>query len=179
MSGDAALARTGASALARADALLCRLEEGFIALALAFAGCLLFVNVIGRYVFHAPISWAEEVSLYLIVWMVFIGASVAIRTRGHIAMDLLPLALSRKNRSRLAIFTGLIVLIFLVVFFFFSAEHTLRIRASGQLTPVMQAPMWLTYLAMPVGSVLMFIRMTQVLWRALQNQYEPSVDLQD
>jgi C4-dicarboxylate transporter DctQ subunit len=168
-----------ASALARADALLSRLEMAFIGAAIAFAGCLLFVNVVGRYVFHAPISWAEEVSLYLIVWMVFIGGSVAMRTRGHIAMDLLPLMLTPANRARLAMFTGSVVLVFLAVLFYYSLEHTLRVRASGQLTPVLQGPMWLTYLAMPVGSALMFLRMSQVLWRAARKEYEVNVDLQD
>jgi C4-dicarboxylate transporter, DctQ subunit len=171
--------RRKASALARADAILSWLEVAFIGAALAAAGILLFVNVVGRYVFLAPISWAEEVSLYLIVWMVFIGASVAIRTRGHVAMDLLPLMLSRRNRSRLAIFIGIAILIFLAVFFYYSGEHTLRVRASGQLTPVMQAPMWLTYLAMPVGSALMFVRTCQLLWSAFKGRYEVNVDLQD
>ena len=36
-------------------------------------------------------------------WIVFIGGSIAIRTRGHMAIDLLPLALSPANRRRLAI----------------------------------------------------------------------------
>jgi TRAP-type C4-dicarboxylate transport system permease small subunit len=94
-------------------------------------------------------------------------------------MDLLPLMLSKRNRSRLAMLTSLVVLVFLVVFFYYSGEHTLRVRASGQLTPVMQAPMWLTYLAMPVGSALMIIRTCQLLWRAFKYEYELNVDLQD
>src|SRR5258706_12716479 len=77
--------------LAAADRLLSRAEEIFVGAAMAFSAVLLFVNVVLRYWFLSPIAWAEELSLYLVVWMVFVGASVATRTRGHIAIDLLPL----------------------------------------------------------------------------------------
>ena len=169
--------------LSHADALLSWLETVFIGAALAFASGLLFVNVVLRYVFLAPISWAEELSLYLLVWIVFVGGSVAVRTRGHIAVDLLPRILSPKNRRRLTLVIGVTVLMFLAVFFYFSAEHTLRVAAGGQVTPIMLAPMWLTYLAMPVGSALMFVRTCQILWRAALGDpaatAKPVVDLQD
>jgi C4-dicarboxylate transporter DctQ subunit len=136
-----------------------------------------------RYVFLSPIAWAEEFSLYLLVWIVFIGASVAIRTRGHVAIDLVPRALSPVNRRRLALLVGTLVLIFLAVFFYYSAAHTLRTAASGQVTPIMLAPMWLTYLAMPVGSALMFLRTAQFLWGVARGQPDVEarllVDLQD
>jgi C4-dicarboxylate transporter DctQ subunit len=167
--------------LARADTVLGWLEEAFIGAALAFASALLFANVVLRYVFLAPIGWAEELSLYLIVWIVFIGASVAVRTRGHIAIDLLAVSLSPANRRRLRLATGAVVLVFLAVFFYYSALHTNRVRMSGQVTPVMLAPMWLTYLAMPVGSALMFLRACQLLLAVYRDtsEAEERLELQD
>ena len=174
---------SGLSALSRADSLLGWLETTFIGAALAFASALLFVNVVLRYVFLAPISWAEELSLYLLVWIVFVGASVAVRTRGHVAIDLLPRMLSPDNRKRLALLVGMLNLVFLAVFFYFSAAHTLRVAAGGQVTPIMLAPMWLTYLAMPVGSALMFLRTCQVLWGIVRGHSDAEakilVELQD
>ena len=166
---------------ASADRLLGRAEEVFVGAALAFSAGLLFVNVVLRYWFLAPISWAEELSLYLVVWMVFVGASIATRTRGHIAIDLLALALSPANRRWLALAVGLVVLVFLVFFIYYSAGHTLRIRASGQVTPVMQQPMWLAYLAMPAGGALMFLRACQAWWRVWRASVltGPVMDLQD
>jgi len=167
--------------LAFADRLLSRAEEIFVGAAMAFSAVLLFVNVVLRYWFLAPIGWAEELSLYLVVWMVFVGASVATRTRGHIAIDLLALALSPSNRRRLALGVGVLVLVFLAFFIYYSAGHTLRIRSSGQLTPVMLAPMWLAYLAMPAGGALMFVRACQVWWRVYSAPVlaGPVMDLQD
>lgn len=149
---------------------------------MAFASLLLFANVVLRYWFLSPISWAEELTLYIMVWIVFVGSSVAIRTRGHIAIDLLPMALSPPGRRRLAMLVGLVTLAFLVVFFYYSGQHTLRVRSIDQVTPVMQAPMWLAYLAMPAGSALMILRTCQVLWRLARESSEAgkfAMDLQD
>lgn len=168
--------------MARADRILSWIEIAFVGAALAFASALLFVNVVLRYVFFAPISWAEELSLYLIVWIVFIGSSVAVRTRGHIAIDLLPMMLSPANRQRLALAVAALMLIFLATFFYYSGLHVLRVQSSGQVTPVMQGPMWVTYLAMPVGSALMFLRTAQLVWRMLREKRVSehfAMDLQD
>lgn len=164
-----------ASVLSRADAALGWIETTFIGAAIILASGLLLVNVALRYVFLLPLGWAEELSLYLMAWIVFVGCSVAIRSRGHIAIDLLPLALSPSNRRRLALAVGLVVLVFLAVFFYYSGAHTLRIKESGQVTPIMQAPMWLAYLSMPVASVLMFLRTCQLIWRAA-GQAAPTAD---
>jgi C4-dicarboxylate transporter, DctQ subunit len=155
---------------ARLDRALGLAEWGFIGAALAFTSGLLFVNVVLRYVFLAPINWAEELTLYLMVWIVFVGGAVAVRTRGHIAIDLLPLALSPANRRRLAIAVALAALAFFAWFFWYSGQHVLRVRAAGQTTPVMEAPMWLAYLAMPAGSFLMGLRTLQQLYRVLRER---------
>ena len=55
------------------------------------------------------------------------------------------------------------------MFFWYSGQHVLRVRSIGQTTPVMGAPMWLTYLAMPVGSFLMGLRTAQSLRRAVRD----------
>ena len=142
------------------------LERGFIALSLLAGAMLLFVNVFMRYVFLAPISWAEEMTLYMCVWLVFVGGSVAVREKGHIAIDLLPHVLSPQGRLLLVRGVALLFLVFLLVFCWYSLQHVLRVKSIGQVTPIMQAPMWLTYLAMPVGSALMAIRVIQVFWGA-------------
>lgn len=158
----------------RADRGLARFEMAFIGAALAFSTLLLFVNVVLRYVFLAPIGWAEELTIYLIVWVVLIGGSIAVRARGHIAVDLLPYVLSPANRRRLQILILVVMMVFFAAFFYYGGQHTLRVRSLGQVTPMMQAPMWLAYLALPVGSFLMFLRSGQLLVTAIRET--PSED---
>lgn len=151
----------GRRVIRKFDIGLAIVERSVITLCLLVGCLILFANVVFRYVFLMPISWAEEVALYLCVWLVFVGGSVAVRERGHIAIDLLPQILSTQWRVLLARFVAVVMFLLLVVFFWFSLLHVFRVWSSGQLTPITQVPMWLAYLAMPVGSLLMAIRTAQ------------------
>ena len=62
----------------------------FVLGALIFAGIgINFANVLGRYVFSAPIVWAEEVLAYIMIWCVGIGAILVTWEGRHIKMDLI------------------------------------------------------------------------------------------
>jgi C4-dicarboxylate transporter DctQ subunit len=176
--------REGASVAARVlgitaflDRLLSRAEVLFVGSAMAFTSLLLFVNVVMRYFLLRPIFWAEELTLYLMVWIVFVGGSIVARTRGHIAVDVLPLFLSRRDKRRLRIVATGGSILFCLALFYFSGQHVLRVQSSGQVMPAMQAPMWLAYLAIPVGSLLMAIRMSQGLILILRGPEEEKLRL--
>jgi hypothetical protein len=63
------------------DRILCHAESLFVGAALAFTSLLLFVNVILRYVFLSSIHWAEEATLYLMVWIVSSSSSPSCSAR--------------------------------------------------------------------------------------------------
>jgi len=151
--------------LARLDTVLTNFEIVFAGSAIAFASLLLFVNVVLRYVFLAPISWAEEISIYIMIWIVFVAGSGVFRNLSHLTIDLLPQVLPPALKRYLMLFSLIMVMIFLAVFIYYSALHTMRVQASGQSTPNLMAPMWLTYLAMPVGGSMMFIRSFQAFFK--------------
>lgn len=48
-----------------------------------------FVNVVGRYVFSTPVFWAEEILIFIIIWIVFLVAGTITYQGAHLNMDLL------------------------------------------------------------------------------------------
>jgi C4-dicarboxylate transporter DctQ subunit len=144
--------------LERLNIAMTYFEVVFAGSAIAFASLLLFTNVVLRYIFLSPISWAEELSIYIMIWIVFVAGSGVFRNLSHLKIDLLPQVLTPVQRRYLLLFSLLVVMAFLAVFIYYSGLHTMRVYSSGQRTPNMLAPMWLTYLAMPVGSSMMFVR---------------------
>ena len=58
---------------------------GVIFLAAAFIN---IGNVVGRYVFSAPIFWAEEVMVFMVIWAVFLSAISITFSGSHLSMDL-------------------------------------------------------------------------------------------
>jgi TRAP-type transport system small permease protein len=64
-----------------------RLLKFTIAACLAVMVVLVFGNVVLRYGFNSGITVSEELSRWLFVWMIFLGAIVALRRRAHLGMD--------------------------------------------------------------------------------------------
>ncbi|WP_232468086.1 TRAP transporter small permease [Bordetella genomosp. 13] len=76
-------------ALARlADACI-RLQTVLMAGCLAVMVVLLFGNVALRYLFNSGINISDEVSRLAFVWLIFLGAVLALRDRQHIAVTML------------------------------------------------------------------------------------------
>ena len=69
--------------------LYCGLLRGVIALCLAVMVVLVFGNVVLRYGFNSGITVSEELSRWLLVWLTFLGAIVAVREHAHLGVDTL------------------------------------------------------------------------------------------
>ncbi|WP_142846303.1 TRAP transporter small permease [Telmatospirillum sp. J64-1] len=60
-----------------------------MALSLSVMAVLVFLNVVLRYLFDSGITWSEEMSRYVFVFMIFFGAALAFIEKQHLAADLL------------------------------------------------------------------------------------------
>src|ERR1700761_9166307 len=76
-------------AIERLVDLYCRLLKVAIALCLAAMVVLVFTNVTLRYLFNSGIPTSEELSRWLLVWLTFLGAIVALRQHAHLGVDTL------------------------------------------------------------------------------------------
>jgi len=74
--------------------LYCAVLKGVIALCLAVMVVLVFGNVVLRYGFNSGITVSEELSRWLLVWLTFLGAIVAVREHAHLGVDTLVRMLS-------------------------------------------------------------------------------------
>lgn len=68
-----------------------------------------FANVIGRYYLDTSLAWSEEVSRFMLVWLVFLGAVLAYEKDEHLGLDILVKRLPRKFEALVGIFTDLMV----------------------------------------------------------------------
>jgi TRAP-type transport system small permease protein len=81
------------AAVERLIDLYCRLLKVAIVLCLAAMVVLVFTNVTLRYLFNSGIPTSEELSRWLLVWLTFLGAIVALRQHAHLGVDTLVRAL--------------------------------------------------------------------------------------
>lgn len=154
--------------------ILDRLEEILIATLMAGATLVIFVAVVHRYgsgvsflypVLHKiHLSWAQELCIYMFVWMAKFGAAYGVRTGIHVGVDLLVERLSGQSK-RILIVAGLLAgALFTVIIGTLGAHLVWHIARTGQTSAVLEVPMWIVYLAVPLGSYLMCYRFLEVAW---------------
>lgn len=72
----------------------CQLLTVIIVICLALMVLMVFGNVVMRYAFNSGIAMSEELSRWLFLWLIFLGASIAVHEQSHMGsdmvMDLLP-----------------------------------------------------------------------------------------
>lgn len=98
------------------------------------------IQIIARYVFKYPLTWAYEVTVIGFSWTVIFGASYAMRTRSHVKFTLIYDMLSGKKAALLRLLGNVIILVAFialivpsinyVVFMDFQLTSVFRIRLS-------------------------------------------------
>ena len=155
---------------------LSKIEEFLLVISLAVMVMLIFGQVIGRKVFSSAPSWTEEMARYIHIFQVWIGASYAVKLRQHIRVEAFITRFHgsfRKFLEILAILVWFAMALFLAIF---GTELVLSSIEHGQLAPAMQIPIWIAYLAIPLGGAGMAIRLLFQIRDVLRGDYEKPKD---
>ena len=167
------------------------LEEWIITFLMAAATLIIFVAVVHRYMASASIpglqdwlltinmSWAQELTIIMFVWMAKFGAAYGVRTGIHVGVDVLINRLDDKMRKKFivfgllsgALFTGIVGSLG-TMFVWENGAHWAFLNLigspvgdipEGPTTPDLEWPTWMVYSAIPLGTTLMCFRFLQVL----------------
>jgi C4-dicarboxylate transporter, DctM subunit len=110
------------------------------------------------------VSWAQELCIYMFIWMAKFGAAYGVRTGIHVGVDLLVNRVPLRQRKKVILFALLCGAFFTGMIASFGASFVSEMFKTGQQSNDLEAPMWIVYLAIPLGSGLMCFRFLQVSW---------------
>ncbi len=174
--------------------ILDRLEELIISVLIAAATLLIFVAVVQRYglsnagtligwantngypwlsdaarsVFKVlnsvNLTWAQELCIYMFVWMAKFGAAYGVRTGIHVGVDVALNTLNLRSKHYVVLFGLFAGALFTFIVGTLGARFVFHMAMTEQTSPDLEVPMWLVYLAVPLGSYLMCFRFLQVAW---------------
>lgn len=134
-------------------------EEWIIGSALMVMVMFVAAQVTSRYVLHASLSFSEEVVRYLFVWISFIGAAAALTRGSHLAITGVSPLFPTRVRRLLRFVRGAGACVFTALVFFHGVRVVLLQARTGQATAALGMPMWLIGLAVPLGALLLVIRL--------------------
>jgi C4-dicarboxylate transporter, DctM subunit len=110
------------------------------------------------------VSWAQELCIYMFIWMAKFGAAYGVRTGIHVGVDLLVNRVPPRSRKQVILFALLCGAFFTGMIATFGGSFVAEMFKTGQQSNDLEMPMWIIYLAIPVGSGLMCFRFLQVAW---------------
>jgi C4-dicarboxylate transporter, DctM subunit len=172
--------------------VLNRAEEWLIAGLIASATLLIFAAVVHRYgtglsinlskwaaasgystlaagsksVFNVfqgfDMSWSQELCIFMFVWMAKFGASYGVRTGAHVGVDVALNNLTSPSKYRTILFGLFSGALFTAIIAAFGARFVFHTWEYGTRSNDLEMPMWLVFLAIPLGSALMSFRFLQV-----------------
>jgi TRAP-type C4-dicarboxylate transport system permease small subunit len=139
--------------------LLKKIERWLLIVLMILLAIFCFMQVFWRLILNDPLSWSEEVSRYLFVWLTFVGAAVAVGEWGHFQVDVLIGKLSPGAMLAFRWFAYLAIAFFAVMML--GPGWTLLAKISNQLSPAMRISMSLPYAALPISGALMLLHLVQ------------------
>lgn len=154
--------------------VLDRLEETLIASLMAGATLLIFAAVVQRFAVGVRVlypiasaidlTWAQELCIFMFIWMAKFGAAYGVRTGIHVGVDVLVRRM-RPGRQRATILFGLLSgALFTASVGTMGARFVYGLMGTDQTTPDLEWPSWAVYLCIPLGSYLMCFRFLEVAW---------------
>ena len=156
--------------------VLDHLEEWLIAFLMGAATLLIFVAVVHRYAAGLPIpgvqdallaidlTWAQELCIYMFVWMAKFGAAYGVRTGIHVGVDVMINQLPARTHKTYVLFGLAAGAVFTAIVGTLGASFVWDIGHTDSVSPDLEVPKWLVYLCIPLGSYLMCFRFLQVAW---------------
>jgi len=157
------------------DQIAGKLDRALGILTIVLLGIMAVVANLGvfyRYVLIAALPWSEEIPKYCMIWMGFIGASMAIRRNQHIGFNALIERLPSKASLLLRLFGNVLILFFLITLIKWGFFLAFSVGFSSA-TPMTHIPYIWLLLVVPVAGILMAVQLSlkilfglQALWKS-------------
>ena len=154
------------------DFVLDKIEDILCTVLACVMAVSILIQVINRNTVQLPLVWCEELARYCMVWLIFVGISAGVKKGAHIGVDALVNILPKNIRKIVNVVTNVLVTGLYGYLTLLSADITLGIRETGQVSPAMQIPMYLIYGGLIVGMLMSTSRSVQVTMKALKDGNE-------
>jgi len=113
------------------------------------------LQVVMRYFFNYPLPWPEEGVRFSFVWLVFMSACAALRRGELVALDFVIQRVNPSLAFALMVVGRICTLIFLAFAIYSGSDMTAHVLGRGTNSPVLQIPVWIVYISLPIGCLFM------------------------
>lgn len=153
-------AQTGGNPFLRGVAALSTLAGWFSAGMIVAAVAITCQMIWIRFVMNGSTIWQTEAVIYLVIAATLIGLPYVQRLRGHVNVDLIPLALPRKARFVMFMITSFLSIVIIAIMLYYGYEYWhFAYERNWKSDTVWGVRLWIPYLALPIGFGLLLLQL--------------------
>ena len=105
-----------------------KIMDGVSVLCMVLILLLVIAQVAMRYIFNSPLTWSEELAVYIMVWMTFAGSVICMRDKEHVEVTILVDYLPRGLQKLAMLFSRLVSVGFLLIVIYYGFDFVLENR---------------------------------------------------
>lgn len=118
------------------------------------------LEVISRYVFNSPSTWADEIASYLLIAIVFLGLAQDLRLDIHIRIDVVTSLVSARVRAYLGVFAYVIGIFFSILLAIGVWTRFLNFWTRNTTSDsLLMTPLWLPMIPVLLGAFVFVLAM--------------------
>ena len=144
-------------------------ERWLLLIFYSFIVLAIFIEVLRRFVFLYSSVWGEETARYAFIYLVWIGASTAVRERAHIRIDVITHYLPPRGVALIYLFGDLATAVLAGLAIFWSMDPVLVSIQFGNVTDGLRIVRAWFLIAVPLGFSMMMLRLVQSILRDLRD----------
>ena len=111
------------SGIKKLDEFITNLESYLLVVVVGLMVLLSFVEVLLKLLFNHPVQWMEMSVRYMVVWVSFLGGSVATAKGRHITIDVFSRYFKDKSKAVITFVLSLIAVVITLILFYYSIVY--------------------------------------------------------
>ncbi len=142
-------------------------EEVFLVVTLSAMTVLVFGQTFLRFSIGKTPSWTQELAQFLQVYFVYLGSSYAIKLDAHIRVTFIGKIIPTFLHNAFEITSYSCFMVFCGILIYWGIPLCNDIRNFNQVSAALRLPMYIPYLALPLGGIIMSFRLIQKIFQVL------------
>ncbi len=140
------------------DNFFAKIEKIFLVIGVSVMVLVVFFDILLRELFDGGFIWAKELAAFLMIWVGFVGASLAAKENKHIVVGIPEKLFPKKVLPYVSLFASVIIFTVTILIAYLGFNYVSETRELGETSLVLKIPLWIVQIIIPISLVIIAFR---------------------
>ena len=135
-----------------------KIEKIFLVIGVSVMILVVFFDIMLRELFDGGFIWSKELAAFLMIWVGFVGASLAAKENKHIVVGIPEKLFPKKVLPYVSLFASVIIFTVTILIAYLGFNYVLETKEFGETSLVLNIPLWIVQIIIPASLVIIAFR---------------------